>query len=531
MKISRLDQNKAIGKIIGAMTIIVAILLTACQPTSTTGSMATTTKIGQPADSKIIDSKAAALEVPAPTGSETKAAPQRVMPSSSAPSPSRFPNRAQQTTDHFTLPAQSWKLVVAFDSHRQPISVLNDIKNQVIISIPKEASKGLGLSVGCNAAGGLYRLQGDVLTMDEVVGDAQMCPDLWQAETLLAQSFQGRSQLKVIHQGQSPLLIQLTDEGNVLIWQTEDSLPYQLKTATAAWLTAHQWSLMATLDNNNRPINAFIIGPHDHTSSAKLEFIANDKGFSLGQSYTLGCNWASAAAELKSGRLTRSNHSAISTMIGCGDEFEAAESRLATELSSPSQWYAVDDSVNALSFQTNENGSLLLWKGSAIKPISASDPVSAQWLTAYHWTLLSIEPARGQKLTPMFKSLLASHHSLDKDLSLNFTEAKQTVNTPQVSQKVKGLKVQVKGACQETLISVNLMNNRLIKVSLADTDELSSESSQCPAPLISADKALFQSMDNSHLSIRRYPLNGEVVTYLTQTTPEGVTLVWRGKAQ
>ncbi|CAM4054579.1 META domain-containing protein [Psychrobacter arenosus] len=279
------------------------------------------------------------------------------------------------------LPVAKWQLISAFDAERQPIALLNKIKDNVQLTLPTEGSLGMGYTVGCNARGGNFRLQelgmhSSILTVTDEMGDAQMCPDLLDAEQLLGEFMEGRSQLQLLTAAKSksdtPIMLQITEEGSVLLWQARvdkqaKGLTVQLIPATTNWLSRYDWTLDFAIDNRHLPIAAFKAIPKIAQVKAELKFNeANTEAKQeVGFGYKMGCNWHSAGYTLLDGQMTKPSRLTISTLMGCNDEIEQAEGQLGRELASPSRFYALEGSEAPLLVQTNERGSLLLWQGQA----------------------------------------------------------------------------------------------------------------------------------------------------------------------
>jgi hypothetical protein len=278
------------------------------------------------------------------------------------------------------LPVEKWQLISAFDAQRIPILILNNIKESVQLTIPTEGSHGVGYTVGCNARGGNFRLQelgahSSILTVTNEMGDAQMCPALIDAEQLLGEFIDGRSQLQLLTaaEGSSdkPIMLQISDEGSVLLWQARVNKQakgsIQLIPATTNGLARYDWTLDFAIDNRHLPIPAFKAIPKIAKVKAQLEFnepntYAKEE---IGFGYKMGCNWHSAGYTLLDGKMTKPSRLTISTLMGCNDEIEQAEGQLGRELASPSRFYALEGSESPILVQTNERGSLLLWQGQA----------------------------------------------------------------------------------------------------------------------------------------------------------------------
>lgn len=352
----------------GAMMIIAPILLLACQPL-----------------------KSLPLTAVEPETPKKKAVSHQANTDSRADSPSAQPATVQSYAAMPTLPAAHWQLISAFDAERNPISILNSIKESVQLTIPTEGSVGLGYGVGCNARGGNFRLQAlaahsRILTVTDEMGDAQMCPDLLAAEQLLGGFIDGHSQLQLLtaNNGSTDtlMMLQITDEGSVLLWQAqgEGNAPdsnsnsnrnavtaatVTIKPASVHWLAQYDWTLDFAIDNRHLPIPAFKAVPKIAQVKAQLEFnqanTADESEVGLG--YQMGCNWHSAGYKLIEGKMTKLSKLTISTLIGCNDEIEQAEAQLGSELASPSRLYALEGLDSPILVQTNERGSLLLWQG------------------------------------------------------------------------------------------------------------------------------------------------------------------------
>jgi heat shock protein HslJ len=279
------------------------------------------------------------------------------------------------------LPVAEWQLISAFDAQRHPIALLNKIKDNVQLTLPTEGSSGMGYTVGCNARGGNFRLQelgshSSILTVTNEMGDAQMCPALIDAEQLLGELIDGRSQLQWLTLGEGatkpPIMLQISDEGSVLLWQARvdkqaKEPTVQLIPATTNGLARYDWTLDFAIDNRHLPIPAFKAIPKIAKVKAQLEFnepntYAKDE---IGFGYKMGCNWHSAGYQLVDGKMTKPSRLTISTLMGCNDEIEQAEGQLGRELASPSRFYALEGSESPILMQTNERGSLLLWQGQA----------------------------------------------------------------------------------------------------------------------------------------------------------------------
>jgi len=278
------------------------------------------------------------------------------------------------------LPVAEWQLISAFDAKRQPIALLNEIKDNVQLTLPTEGLLGMGYTVGCNARGGNFRLQelgehSSILTVTDEMGDAQMCPALIDAEQLLGEFMEGRSQLQLLTAAKSksdtPIMLQITEEGSVLLWQARvdkqaKGSTVQLIPATTNWLSRYDWTLAFAIDARHLPIPAFKAIPKIAQVKAELKFNeANNEAKQAGFGYKMGCNWHSAGYTLLDGQMTKPSRLTISTLMGCNDEIEQAEGQLGRELASPSRFYALEGSESPLLVQTNERGSLLLWQGQA----------------------------------------------------------------------------------------------------------------------------------------------------------------------
>ncbi len=113
----------------------------------------------------------------------------------------------------------NWTLLSAVDSDNQPVTALTDNKDKVLLSFREMGSQQLvGFSVGCNAMGGEFTVEDSVLFIDQVVGDAQYCVNLNDAESLLAQAMRGSSQLS-LSPSIPPILTQITEADKTFIWQ------------------------------------------------------------------------------------------------------------------------------------------------------------------------------------------------------------------------------------------------------------------------------------------------------------------------
>jgi heat shock protein HslJ len=277
------------------------------------------------------------------------------------------------------LSVAEWQLISAFNAQRIPIALLNEIKDNVQLTIPTEGSSGMGYTVGCNARGGNFRLQelgahSSILTVTDEMGDAQMCPALIDAEQLLGELMEGRSQLQWLTLGEGatkpPIMLQISDEGSVLLWQARvdkqaKGPTLQLIPATTNGLAQYNWTLDFAIDNRHLPIPAFKAIPKVANIKAQLEFnepntYAKEE---VGFGYMMGCNWHSAGYQLVDGKMTKLSRLTISTLMGCNDEIEQAEAQLGRELASPSRFYTLEGSESPLLVQTNDRGSLLLWQG------------------------------------------------------------------------------------------------------------------------------------------------------------------------
>lgn len=278
------------------------------------------------------------------------------------------------------LPVEKWQLISAFDAKRQPIALLNKIKDNVQLTLPTDGSPGMGYTVGCNARGGNFRLQelgahSSTLTVTDEMGDAQMCPDLLAAEQLLGEFIDGRSQLQLLTAAEgssdTPIMLQISDEGSVLLWQArlnkQAKGSIQLIPATTNGLARYDWTLDFAIDNRHLPIPAFKAIPKIANIKAELEFNEPNTGAKneAGFGYKMGCNWHSAGYTLLDGKMTKPSRLTISTLMGCNDDIEQAEGQLGRELASPSRFYALEGSESPILVQTNERGSLLLWQGQA----------------------------------------------------------------------------------------------------------------------------------------------------------------------
>ena len=127
---------------------------------------------------------------------------------------------AVATLKHTDLSYYHWQLISVKDGSGHPVTVLDDIKQQVALDFGQSPSDSwVSFGVGCNRMGGSYSLNSNVLVVTTVASTEMMCePKINDAERLLAQLMQGSSQLSY-KKDAAPLLTQTTANGHSLVWQ------------------------------------------------------------------------------------------------------------------------------------------------------------------------------------------------------------------------------------------------------------------------------------------------------------------------
>lgn len=138
------------------------------------------------------------------------------------------------------LSKHRWTLVDAKNPNQQPINELLKIKDQVMLNFNQyHGQDSLNFSVGCNTMSSAYQLNGQMMTLVEIMSTKMLCDDLNDAENKLTQLMQGQSQIEMIAAKVSePTTLTLTSQdGSTLIWSGKltAQAKYNSKGETIFW--------------------------------------------------------------------------------------------------------------------------------------------------------------------------------------------------------------------------------------------------------------------------------------------------------
>lgn len=145
-----------------------------------------------------------------------------------------------------------WTLMSASDKGAQPLNTLLDIKDQVRLSFSQyQGENSLNYSVGCNTMSAGYQLQGQTLTIEDVMSTKMSCGELDKAENQLNQLMQGENQLTLVldsnvengstdnanAERHQPILTQITSDAATLVWagKLTSQAKYNSKGETIFW--------------------------------------------------------------------------------------------------------------------------------------------------------------------------------------------------------------------------------------------------------------------------------------------------------
>ena len=135
-----------------------------------------------------------------------------------------------------------WTLATATNETNQPLTMLMEIKDQVILSFNQHQGQNtLSYSVGCNTMGAAYGLQGNTLAIEESMSTKMSCGDLNAAENRLNKLMQGSSEISLAA-GDKPMLTQVTSESTTLVWQGKltAQAKYNTKGETIFWAVSSE---------------------------------------------------------------------------------------------------------------------------------------------------------------------------------------------------------------------------------------------------------------------------------------------------
>lgn len=140
------------------------------------------------------------------------------------------------------LARHRWTLTTATEENNQPIAMLMDIKDKVMLSFNQHQGQNtLSYSVGCNTMGAAYQLQGDKLETEESMSTKMSCEDLNAAENRLNKLMQGSSVIS-LKTGDTPTLTQEIDDSTTLIWtgRLNAQAKYNTKGETIFWAVSSE---------------------------------------------------------------------------------------------------------------------------------------------------------------------------------------------------------------------------------------------------------------------------------------------------
>ncbi len=136
------------------------------------------------------------------------------------------PNLTTKTTSKkaMTLSEQleqyNWQLKNAIDNQKKTINVLTSNPRPVTLNFSNDRVEGkqsynVGFSVGCNNMGAGYQLNGNKLSLGNIISTQMFCQDMSSAESMLATFMSQKSKLAL----KNATLIQTTADGSTLTWQ------------------------------------------------------------------------------------------------------------------------------------------------------------------------------------------------------------------------------------------------------------------------------------------------------------------------